>query len=680
MAPAFRNVLAASIALFASRELARAQTTTRITVGPGGVEANGASTHPQVSADGRFVVFESSASNLDLADTNGFSDVFVHDRATGVSLRVSMSSIGFPGDGDSIRPSISADGRFVAFVSTAASLVWDDTNGFADVFVHDRVRHVTTRVSVDSAGNPADGESGVKYGPCLSADGRYVSFTSLATNLVPNDNNAAIDVFVHDRLTGVTSRASVGMRGVEGDADSYSFQISADGRFVPFHSLSTNWIAGGSGGTWQEYVHDRLTGRTELESVGPNGEVGIGNSLRGSISDDGRWVAFESDASNLVTGDRNPNTDVFVRDRASGMTSRITVLPNGDEAIGTSISPRISGDGRYVLFASDADGLIPRDQRGYWDVCRHDRSTGSTLSASLRPNGRGANGPTIGGHFMSADASVIVFGSDATDLVAGDGNHRSDVFVRDLNASGPVWLTSVLPGTGSELGDDFVVLEGGGFDSSMLNVWFGLAPARIVSITPTRLTVKTPPGIGIVDVSVASSIGMGVGLGAFAYEDPQLAARRGNVNVGAGSREDVLRIDGDVGDDSRQIAVNVGRPLEIEVGVPSSRATARFVLYAWRGSTDLSTLTPLPRSLGRMTFAPPFVAPSAGAQTVFNNAGRSRLLGQPLLPSSPAPFTFASRGGVRRSATVTIQGVIEDARSAIPDGWSLTNAIELVAR
>jgi|GEM_PF-1585857 len=213
----------------------------RVSVASGGTQGNGDSGCPSISADGRYVAFQSYASNLVPGDTNGTWDVFVHDRLTGQTTRVSVASDGTQGNGDSECPSISADGRYVAFASLASNLVPGDTNGTWDVFVHDRLTGQTTRVSVASGG--AQGNSG-SWCPSISADGRYVAFQSYASNLVPGDTNGVLDVFVHDRLTGQTTRVSVASDGTQGDSYSFGSSISADGRYVAFSSLASNLVPG----------------------------------------------------------------------------------------------------------------------------------------------------------------------------------------------------------------------------------------------------------------------------------------------------------------------------------------------------------------------------------------------------------------------------------------------------
>src|SRR5438876_794176 len=268
---------------------ADAQTTERVSVASGGTECNGASLSSALSADGRFVAFVSAATDLVAADTNGVSDVYVHDRQTGTTERVSVASGGAQGNGSSgligfaFPPALSADGRFIAFVSFATNLVAGDTNGATDVFVHDRQTGTTERVSVASGGTQGNAAS---VGPALSADGRFVAFLSDATNLVAGDTNGATDVFVHDRQTGTTERVSVASGGSQGNGFSAGPVLSADGRLVAFHSTATNLVARDTNGATDVFVHDRQTGTTERVSVASDGTQGNGPSSGAALSAD----------------------------------------------------------------------------------------------------------------------------------------------------------------------------------------------------------------------------------------------------------------------------------------------------------------------------------------------------------------------------------------------------------
>src|SRR5947209_1614213 len=258
------------------------------------------------------------------------------------TVRVSVASDGTEGNDVSLGSALSADGRFVAFDSAATDLVAGDTNGVSDVFVHDRQTGTTERVSVASDGAQGNGSSGLvtfAFPPALSADGRFVAFVSFATNLVASDTNGATDVFVHDRQTGTTERVSVASDGTEGNAASAGATLSADGRFVAFHSAATNLVAGDTNGTNDVFVHDRQTGTTERVSVN-------GFSAGPALSADGRFVAFHSTATNLVAGDTNGATDVFVHDRQTGTTERVSVASDGTQGNDASSYPALSADGR----------------------------------------------------------------------------------------------------------------------------------------------------------------------------------------------------------------------------------------------------------------------------------------------------------------------------------------------
>ena len=425
--------------------------TQRISLSSGGVEGDSLSASPSTSADGRFVAFASSASNLVAGDTNGALDAFVRDRVTGTTARVSVASDGTQsvGEHDGLYPSISADGRYVTFVSTASNLVAGDTNGTEDVFVHDQLVGSTTRVSV--AGDGTESNSTVFIlgtRPAISADGRYVTFDSFATNLVPGDTNGEEDVFVHDQLTGATTRVNVSTDGTQGiGSESNMFaSISGDGRLVAFESDATNLVANDTNAAMDIFVHDLLTGvttRVNVASDGAQADDTITELSPPSMSTDGRYVAFGSRASNLISGDTNGTEDVFVHDRTTGVTSRVSIASDGTE--GNSVfdnnggndgagSPSISGDGRYVAFMSTASNLVPGDANGALDAFVHDRVTGATSRVDVASDGtEGSAGTEAGiGPSISADGLYVAFESAASNLVTGDNNNAMDVFVRSL--------------------------------------------------------------------------------------------------------------------------------------------------------------------------------------------------------------------------------------------------------
>ncbi|MFN0007472.1 MAG: TolB family protein [Planctomycetota bacterium] len=392
--------------------------------GLGGVPSNGNSSAASISADERYVAFESHATNLVVGDTNGWKDIFVRDRQTATTERVSISSGGAEGDGDSSNPAISSDGRYVAFDSVATNLVAGDTNAVADVFVRDRQLGTTTRVSVGSEG---DGPS-VK--PSISADGSAIAFESAATNLVVGDTNAALDVFVRDLQASTTSRVSVDSAGVQGNGDSANASISADGLLVAFDSAAGNLAPGDSNLTLDVFVRDRQLASTVRVSVDSGGTQGAGSSSDPSISGDGRFVAFASDASNLVGGDTNLTLDVFVHYLLLSTTERVSVDSGGTQGASSSEDPSISADGRYVAFASLADNIVSDDTNLTMDVFVRDTAIASTRRVSVDSGGTQGLGassrPSI-----SADGLLVVFDSDAANLVDGDTNGSTDVFLHD---------------------------------------------------------------------------------------------------------------------------------------------------------------------------------------------------------------------------------------------------------
>ena len=404
---------------------------TRVSVDSAGNQAIGGfllgSFIPSISADGRFVAFTSLVTNLVPGDTNNQNDIFVRDLLTNTTTRVSVDSAGNQALGSSFVPSISANGRFVAFASEAPNLVPGDNNNSQDIFVRDLLTNTTTRVSVDSAGNQGNSNSGFLS---ISGDGRFVAFVSRATNLVPGDNNNSQDIFVRDLLTNTTTHVSVDSAGNQGNDASYSPSISANGRFVAFASEAPNLVPGDTNNDEDIFVRDLLTNTTTRVSVDSASNQAIGNSGDPSISADGRFVAFGSDASNLVSGDTNRSRDIFVRDTRSNTTTRVSVSGVGNQVIGNSGDPSISGDGRFVVFASAAPNLVPGDNNNSQDIFVRDLSTNTTTRLSVDSTGNQA----ISSSFVpsiSSDGRFVAFASEAPNLVPGDTNNSIDIFVSD---------------------------------------------------------------------------------------------------------------------------------------------------------------------------------------------------------------------------------------------------------
>ncbi|MBM4268317.1 MAG: DUF4215 domain-containing protein [Deltaproteobacteria bacterium] len=391
-------------------------TTTRVSVDSAGVAANQDSENPAISGDGRWVAFDSSASNLVASDTNTIRDVFLHDRDTATTIRVSVDGAGAERTRPSSRPAVSEDGRFVAFEANRSSKI-------TDILVWDRESGVSTLVSTDSAGAAGDGTS---ENPVLSPDGRFVAFESASANLIPGDANSRSDVFVVDR------------------------DVDEDETFDEPGEIEVVRV-----------------------SIGAGGAEGNGHSRDARISDDARQVVFASLATNLVPGDLNGDRDVFVRDRDAEITFRVSVSELGAEGNAESTTPGISADGRIVVFQTAATNLVPDDTNARRDVLLYHRDLDNDAifdepgevrlrRASVDSTGLQGNqdSGTIGRPVVSADGGFAAFDSVATNLVVGDSNGRRDVFVREVDACGNGAVSA------SESCDDGNLLEGDGCDSN----------------------------------------------------------------------------------------------------------------------------------------------------------------------------------------------------------------------
>ena len=423
MRPVRITLVATALCVLAG--ISEGQTTQRVSVAGTNTQVTGGSDYPVVSADGRFIAFESTATNLVPGDTNGRLDVFVRDTVTNITERVSVSTTGTQGEWNSQEPSISADGRYVAFTSYATTLVAGDTNAFRDIFVHDRITHVTTRVSKSSAGVQANGFS--EY-PQISGDGRFVVFQSSALNLDPPDMGFS-DIFIHDRLTGTTLHASLNSAGGLASGASIVPAINADGRFVAFESYSTNFESGDTNGYPDVFIRDRLTGTTSLASRTSTGGFPDSASFKPSLSADGRYVAFESVATNVVPNDTNAVRDIFVRDRQVGTTTRVSVSTMGVQANAQCYGATISANGRFVVFYSIADNLVEGDTNGGTDVYVHDLVTHETSRTSVSTAGGQANGVSYHAA-ITAQGANVVFSSGASNLIENDTNNVADIFSR----------------------------------------------------------------------------------------------------------------------------------------------------------------------------------------------------------------------------------------------------------
>ncbi len=398
-----------------------------------GFELNGDTVRPSISTDGRYVAFSTQATNLGTADANANFDVFITDRATG-SIRVVSHAGGSTAAGYSDYPSLSASGRKVAFTSFASDLVPNDTNAASDVFVADLDAGSIDRVSVSTSGVEALGASD---SPHLSATGRYVVFISDAGNLVvPADVNGVRDVYLHDRNTGTTELISVTTGGSQINGLCSWPQVSANGRFVVFASSASNVVLGDTNNSFDLFLRDRTLNTTVRISEN-NGVELNGNSGLPQISDNGRHVAFRTYASNIALVDNNSYLDVFSLDLQTGSLTLISFdkdSPNSTSSGGAGFL-NMSRNGRFVTFTTSGADIVNGDTNASNDVFRWDRVTGQRVRMSLAQNGAEGSGMCV--HSTVSDDGQVAFGSDAADFVPGDSGLYSDVFVRNLGPDFP---------------------------------------------------------------------------------------------------------------------------------------------------------------------------------------------------------------------------------------------------
>jgi len=427
----------------------------RVSVDSSNLQSNGSSDQLALSGNGRYVAFSSTASNLVLGDTNGKRDIFVRDLVTGTTTLISNGPGGAPSTADSFAPSISYDGRFIAFASDAP-LVSYDINGVRDIYLYDMQTGSTTFVSNDMYGS--GGGNGVSYCPAISRDGRWVAFYSFASNLVSNDTNFLSDAFRFDRLapayTGI-ALASVGPGGVQGDDQTGDLTsnfdaageiaISSTGQFVAFQSRADNLVQLALPDTnyaTDVFVRDFGSGMTSMISVNAAGtRSGDGLSQMPAISDNGQYVAFNSASTNLVPGGTT-SYSTFLRDTVANITivaslsseqvPCIVPCPGGCPLDYKNTS--ISADGRFVAFESHAANLFPNDGNNTIDVFVRDTQANRTWRVPYDGIGTESDG---GSHApsLSSDGTHIAFSSQATNLVSGDTNGVADVFLASLDSS-----------------------------------------------------------------------------------------------------------------------------------------------------------------------------------------------------------------------------------------------------
>lgn len=370
------------------------------------------------SDDGRFIAFSTNKSMMPI-DTNSGSDMYVLDRDTGLLELVSQSSSGVLANNVNRNVSISGDGRYVAFRSFASNLSAADNNGTWDIYVRDRLLGTTTLVSAHDPGQGAGLQVGnsYSYNPQISQDGSVITFWSNSNNLVAGDVNGQFDVFLKDLQTGTIEIISVDSSGNQATGGSSHASLpSKNGQLVGFWSNASNLVPGDTNNVRDVFLRDRQTGVTQRVSVSATGEQANGASNHFSMSDDGRYFAFMSSATNLtddvgLTG----NKQIFLKDR---LTGAVTLVSRGDGTLpdGASLYPSISGGGRWISYQSSATNIVPGDINGADDVFLYDTTTGTTTMLSQTDAGVASNGPSDWPR-MSRDGSTITFNSASTDLV-----------------------------------------------------------------------------------------------------------------------------------------------------------------------------------------------------------------------------------------------------------------------
>jgi Tol biopolymer transport system component len=417
-----RMALAATIVLGLVAAQACAALIERASIGTDGRQGAGEAGASAISADGRFVVFV-TASPLVADDSNGQTDVYVRDRLVGTTERVSVGADGAEGNGDSYPARISDDGRYITFDSWASNLVADDTNNAVDVFVRDRLQGTTELLSRTHSGQRID--SGAQTG-AMSRDGRYVLFNTSDDYVVTLDANGRIDGFLLDREGGEVECVTLDSEGkaVGGSATA----LSDDGRFVTFVSDMPGIVAADTNGLYDVFVRDRSTGTTTMASVDSKGQP-LGKYCGwGAITGDGRFVAINAFDWSTFGFPEGP-TRVYIRDLVEATTQVLGGILPRDPTRGW-YGHSISGDARFIAFYSNNDDLVPGDANNRMDAFVYDRE--SDTVACVSTNWTGASGDDNSSYpLITPGGRLVVFDSEADNLVPYDTNEVQDVFVRE---------------------------------------------------------------------------------------------------------------------------------------------------------------------------------------------------------------------------------------------------------
>ena len=391
------------------------------------VPGGGVSSSPSISNNGRFVAFVSSSGNL-IPGVSG-SQIYVHDWQTNQTSLVSQNAVGIAGDGASSQPTISSNGQFVAFTSASSNLTGDPDPGPSQIFLRDMQSNTTTLVSQATGVAVAVG-NGTSSQPTISSNGQFVAFTSLATNLAATPGASGTQIFLRDTQTNTTSLVSRVGLGNAGDGASSQPTISTDGSFVAFTSLATNLAATPGGSGTQIFLRDTQTNTTSLVSRVGLGNAGDGASSQPTISTDGSFVAFTSAASNLAPIPGASGTQIFLRDTQTNTTSLVSRVGLGNAGDGASSQPTISTDGSFVAFTSLATNLAATPGGSGTQIFFRDAQANTTSLVSQAAVGGNAGNGASSQPTISADGGFAAFSSVSTNLGAVGVNQQ--IYVRAL--------------------------------------------------------------------------------------------------------------------------------------------------------------------------------------------------------------------------------------------------------
>jgi len=421
IAPALLAALAAAAAP------ARAQVTSLVSIAENGTQSDADVMPGDVSNDGRFVVFTTTSKKLVPGTTTSKQHVYLVDRATGAVELISVGNDGAEANQDALRPRISGDGRWVVFETLASNLDQDDTNGRLDCYLYDRDEEWLERVSLGANDGEGNGDS---FRPVVSDDGDWILFSSFANNLITGDDNGTADVFIRDRQTGTTRLVSSALDGTVASDYSEAADLSADGRYALFQSAAKDMVAGSIAGWNKIMLRDLQLGVTEQASLQSDGLFPAGECRFARMSADARWITFASSVHTIVPGDSNQREDVFLRDRQLATTERVNIGPNGEQDdVGGSYA-RPSDDGRFILFESSATVFAPSDTNDNGDVFLRDRRRATTRHVSLSTDGKSSK-LGCGEISISGDGHVLLFRAGGDELDPADHNGRLDAYVHD---------------------------------------------------------------------------------------------------------------------------------------------------------------------------------------------------------------------------------------------------------